>query len=114
MNLLLVGTDFPPSSGGISTYSMEVAGALSKTCRVTVLAPGAAKSAACDKVCPFNTVRTPPVPIFRTLAFLVYLPWLIRRYQIDAVLHTVWPTALISHLWYRFMPIPLFCYCLCV
>jgi phosphatidylinositol alpha-1,6-mannosyltransferase len=108
VNLLVVGTDFPPNSGGISTYTVEVAGALAKTCKVIVLVPGATQTAVYDKVCSYKIVRTPAFPIFRILAFFLYLPWLIRRYHIDAVLHTVWPTALISHLWYYLIPIPYF------
>jgi len=108
MNILVVGTDFPPNSGGISTYTVEVAGALAKTCKVIVLVPGATQTAVYDKVCSYKIVRTPTFPIFRILAFFLYLPWLIRRYHIDAVLHTVWPTALISHLWYNLIPIPYF------
>jgi len=41
-------------------------------------------------------------------AISMYLPWLLWHYQIDAVLHTVWPTALISHLWHYLLPVPYF------
>jgi len=104
LNFLLVGTDFPPKIGGISTYTKELATALTKRGQVTVLAPGAIKSESFDHGFSFKIIRTPSLPLLRDLAFLLYLPWLIRRYRIDVVLHTVWLTALISHLFYCFMP----------
>ena len=108
MNLLVVGTDFPPSSGGISRYTKELASALSKTCQVTVLAPGARNSSTSDQAFSFRIVRTPPVPLLCDTAISVYIPWLLRRDRIDAVLHAVWPTSLISHLWYYLLPVPYF------
>lgn len=41
MKILVVGTDFPPSRRGISTYTKELANSLHKIDQVTVLAPGA-------------------------------------------------------------------------
>ena len=108
MNFLLVGTDFPPKSGGISTYTKELAIGLSKKGRVTVLAPGTKNSKSSESVTIFRTIRTPAIPVLRDLAFLIYLPFIIKRYRIDVVLHTIWLTALISHLFYRFLPIPYF------
>ncbi|CAB1055296.1 hypothetical protein D1BOALGB6SA_29 [Olavius sp. associated proteobacterium Delta 1] len=108
MNFLVVCTDFPPRIGGISTYTKELATALAKRGRVTVLAPGASHSASFDHACPFAIIRTPRVPLLRVAAFFVYIPWLVRRYHIGAILHTVWITALISHLWCRLMPVPYF------
>lgn len=108
MNLLLVGTDFPPKTGGISTYSKELATALTRKGQVTVLAPGTNHSIIFDYSYAFQIIRTPAIPLLRYLAFVVYLPWLIRRYRIDVVLHTIWLTALISHLYYRILPTPYF------
>lgn len=108
MNLLIVGTDFPPFSGGISTYTNELANALSKTDQITVLAPGALNTKSFDLECSYRIIRTPPIPILRSTAFFIYIPYLTWRYHIDAVLHTVWPTALISHLWYFLIPTPYF------
>lgn len=108
MNFLIVSTDFPPKTGGISTYSKELATALTKRGQVTVLAPGTNNSGVLDYASAFQLIRTPAVPLLRNLAFLIYLPLLIRRYRIDVVIHTVWLTALISHLFYRFIPTPYF------
>jgi phosphatidylinositol alpha-1,6-mannosyltransferase len=107
-NLLMVSTDFPPDRGGISTYSNELASALAKSCRVTVLAPGTHDRIAFDESCNFRIIRTPSLPFIRIAALMVYLPYLLMRFRIDAVLHTVWPTALISHLYYWFLPVSYF------
>lgn len=108
MNFLLVGPDFPPSAGGISTYTKGLAAALAKSHEVTVLAPGAFDAVSLDRSCPFRIVRTPPIPGLSTVAFFVYIPWLTRRLHIGAVLHTVWTTALISHFWRYLVPVPYF------
>lgn len=108
VKFLIVGTDFPPSSGGISTYAKEIASALAKTCQVTVLAPGAFKTVAFDQALPFRVIRTPPIPMLRTIAFFIYIPWIIKKYHIDIVHHTVWTTALVNHIWYSLMPVPYF------
>jgi phosphatidylinositol alpha-1,6-mannosyltransferase len=107
-NLLITVTDFPPCKGGISTYSLELSCALSKICNVVVLAPGAPDAKRFDQRLPFDIIRTPPIPILRTVAFFLYIPWLLRQKKIEAVLHTVWPTALISHLFYCLMPVSYF------
>lgn len=108
MNLLVVGTDFPPSIGGISTYTAELARALNNMCQVTILTKGVFNSESFDKACQVRIVRTPQIPVLRALALFIYLPWLLRSYKIDAVLHTVWPTVLISHIWYCLIPVPYF------
>ncbi|KHE92948.1 MAG: glycosyltransferase family 4 protein [Candidatus Scalindua rubra] len=108
MNLLVVGADFSPYSGGIGTYTKELATSLTRKNQVIILANGIPNSKAFDHDCPFQIIRTPSLPVLRHLAFLIYIPWILRRYHIDAVLHVVWTTALISHLWYYLMPAPYF------
>ena len=104
----MVATDFPPSTGGISTYSKEIAKSLLRTCNVTVLALGISNGASDDKLYPFRIIRTPPVPILREVFIFIYLPWLLRRHKIDAVLHAVWPSVLVSHIYDRLIPVPYF------
>ena len=108
MNLLLVSTDFPPNKGGISTYTIELAVALGEKNNVTVLAPGSSNMVMPDRKYPIRIIRTPPLPVIRLAAFFIYIPWLLKRYDIDAVLHAVWPTSLSSHLWYFLFPVPYF------
>jgi len=108
MKILIVGTDFPPSSGGISTYTKELANSLQKIDQVTVLAPGADDISSFDEKCLYRIIRTPSLPILRELSFFFYIPWLLWRSNFDAVLHTVWPTALASHFFRSILPIPYF------
>ena len=108
MNLLVVGPDFSPYSGGIGTYTKELATSLTQKNRVIVLANGISNPTAFDHDCPFQIIRTPSFPVLRHLAFFIYLPWILRRYNIDAVLHVVWTTALISHLWHYVIRVPYF------
>lgn len=108
MNLLVVGADFSPYSGGIGTYTKELATFLTQKNQVIVLANGISNPKTFDYDCPFQIIRTPSFPVLRHLAFFIYIPWILRRYHIDAVLHVVWTTALISHLWHYLIPIPYF------
>jgi len=108
MNLLIVGADFSPYSGGIGTYTKELATFLTRGNQVTVLANGISNTKTFDHGCLYQIIRTPSFPILRHLAFFIYIPWILRRNHIDAVLHVVWTTALISHLWYYLIPVPYF------
>lgn len=108
MNLLVVGTDFSPYSGGIGTYTKELATSLAQKNRVIVLANGISNPQPFDQDRPYHIIRTPSLPVLRQLSFLIYIPWILRRHHIDVVLHVVWTTALISHLWHCLMPVPYF------
>jgi len=108
MKILIVALDFPPSTGGISTYTKETAASLSKIVDVTVLAAGVSDPKNMEQNFPYPIKRTLAFPILRYLSFFVFLPWLVWRYKFDAVLHTVWPTALISHVFYFCIPVPYF------
>jgi phosphatidyl-myo-inositol dimannoside synthase len=108
MNLLVVGADFSPYSGGIGTYTKELATFLTQKNRVIVLANGISNPKTFDNGCLFQIIRTPSFPVLRHLAFFIYIPWILRRYHIDAALHVVWTTALISHLWHYLIPVPYF------
>lgn len=108
MNLLVVGSDFSPRSWGIGAYTKELATFLTRENQVTVLATGIPNAKAFDHGCLYQIIRTPSFPILRYIAFLIYIPWILRKYQIDAVLHVVWITSLISHIWYWLIPVPYF------
>ena len=108
MNLLVVGADFSPYSGGIGTYTKELAISLTQKNRVIVLANGISNPKTFDHGCPYRIIRTPSFPVLRHLAFFIYVPWILWRYHIDAVLHVVWTTALISHLWHYLISVPYF------
>ncbi len=108
MDLLVVGADFSPHSGGIGTYTKELATFLAQKNQVIVLANGISNPKTFDHNRPYRIIRTPSFPVLRHLAFFIYIPWILRRYHIDAVLHVVWTTALISHLWYYIISVPYF------
>ncbi|MCP4252517.1 MAG: glycosyltransferase family 4 protein [Candidatus Scalindua sp.] len=108
MNLLVVSSDFSPRSWGIGAYTKELSTSLSRGNQVTVLATGIPNAKTFDHGCSYRIIRTPSLPILRYIALFLYVPWILRRYHIDAVLHVVWITSLISHLWYRLIPVPYF------
>ena len=110
MNILFAATDFPPMRGGISRYSHELAGALSGGFRmnVVVLAGGTRREDPLPNPAPYRLIRPPAIPLVELIAFFFIFPWIVYRFQIEAVLHTVWPTALISHFWRLLLPIPYF------
>jgi phosphatidylinositol alpha-1,6-mannosyltransferase len=108
VNLLIIGIDFTPRSGGIGTYTKELSTSLSRENQVTVLATGVPNTRVFDHGCPYRIIRTPSLPILRHIAFFIYVPWILWRHNIDAVLHIVWITALISDLWSCLLPVPYF------
>lgn len=99
MKLLIVAIDYPPNSGGIATYGLQLANALSAKHDVTVFASGMDQDG--DREQAFTTIRSASRSIFRHLKFTWKLLRLLDHGQFDAVLHTTWPTALIGHLFHR-------------
>ncbi|MBT6048618.1 MAG: hypothetical protein HOG49_17590, partial [Candidatus Scalindua sp.] len=70
MNLLVVGADFSPRSGGIGTYTKELATFLTQKNQVIVLANGISNAKIFDHDCHFQIIRTPSFPVLRHMAFL--------------------------------------------
>ena len=108
MNILVVGSDFSPRSCGIGAYTKELSTFLTREHQVTVLATGIPNAKAFDHGCRYRIIRTPSFPILRHIAFFIYVPWILRRHHIDTVLHVVWITSLISHIWHWLAPVPYF------
>ncbi len=108
MNILVVNPDFSSRSWGIGAYTKDLSTFLSRKNQVTVLSTGIPDAKTFDHGCRYRIIRTPSFPILRHIAFLIYIPWIIRRYHIGAVLHVVWITSLISHLLYCLIPVPYF------
>ncbi len=108
VNLLVVSSDFSPRSWGIGAYTKELSTSLSRNNQVTVLATGIPDAKAFDHGCRYQIIRTPSFPVLRYIALFFYVPWILRRYHTDAVLHVVWVTSLISHMWYWLKPVPYF------
>ena len=108
MNILVVSSDFSPRSWGIGAYTKELSTSLSRGNQVTVLATGIPDAEIFDHGCIYRIIRTPSLPVLRYIALFFYVPWILRRYHIDVVLHVVWVTSLISHIWCRLIPVPYF------
>ena len=108
MNILVVSSDFSPRSWGIGAYTKDLSTFLARKNQVIVLATGIPDAKTFDHGCLYQIIRTPSFPILRHIAFFVYVPWALRRYHIDAVLHVVWITSLISHIWHWLIPVPYF------
>lgn len=98
VKILLVATDYPPRRGGIATYGLQLAKALSAENEVTVLAPAPEWEG--DAIQPFVCLRTSVVAM--------RLAWLLKTRHFDVVLHTTWPTALVSYLMLKTAPSPYF------
>ncbi|MFP4477530.1 MAG: glycosyltransferase family 4 protein [Desulfatibacillaceae bacterium] len=113
MRILIVSTDFPPASGGISRFSDQLARALCRDDTVIVLAPGARSAAVLDKAASYTCVRTPDIPMARVLFMCLWLPWTMALHRPDAVLHMVWTTSLFSHLWRPLFRAPWFVFVHC-
>lgn len=93
MRVLLITQDFPPGQGGIQTWSIERATALSKRCDwIGVVAPGNATSMA-DRSLPFPVMRFRCREDLLLFRLAPELPLLLQRYRVDLVLHAQWQTA---------------------
>jgi len=99
LKLLIVAIDYPPNSGGIATYGLQLANALSAEHDVTVFASGMDQDG--DREQAFTTIRSASCSVFRHLQFAWKLLRLLDNGQFDAVLHTTWPTALIGYLFLK-------------
>lgn len=108
MKLLIVAQDYPPLSGGISTYSTSLAKEFSVRDDVTVLALGAKEARVYDQSRPYRTIRTSSCPLFYFPGLFFLFPWLLQREKFDVVLHFTWPTSLLSYFWKKLFPVPYF------
>lgn len=108
MKLLIVAQDYPPLSGGIATYSASLAKEFSVYDDVTVLALGARSASSYDKTRPYRTIRTPNCLLIRYLGLFFVFPYLLMKERFDAILHSTWPTSLLSYFWKHVFPVPYF------
>jgi phosphatidylinositol alpha-1,6-mannosyltransferase len=94
MNILLVAQDFPPASGGVQTYSLELAGGLARLGhQVRVLAPAQAGDRAVDEVAGFEVHRVRTRPELMRLAAVAPLMRLCRQQRPDVIIATTWQVA---------------------
>jgi len=96
LRVAMVAQDFPPSVGGIQTYSFEFARRLAERCSAfVVIAPAQSGDAVTDASLPFDVVRVPGGPAFP----LTHGPALLaalRARHLDTVLAMHWGSSLES------------------
>lgn len=95
MNLLLVTQDFPPNTGGIETYSFELAKRFHEAADYfSVLAPAHNHAWRVDGALDYPVVRTPVANSLLPLAGFWTISREVRRHRIDTVFLSQWQTAL--------------------
>ncbi|PAU95672.1 glycoside hydrolase [Aliifodinibius salipaludis] len=97
MNLLFITQDFPPKTGGIETYSFELAKRFqNRVDKFGVVAPSHPHASGTDSEMPFEVVRVPIKDSLLPVAAPITLLSLIGNRLIDTVLHAQWQTAIAS------------------
>ncbi|WP_440998694.1 glycosyltransferase family 4 protein [Fodinibius sp. SL11] len=97
MNLLLVTQDFPPKTGGIETYSFELAKRFNGHVeKFGVIAPSHPKASVIDNSVPFEVFRVPIKDSLLPLAAPVVLLQVIGNNRFDTVFHAQWQTVIAS------------------
>jgi phosphatidylinositol alpha-1,6-mannosyltransferase len=97
MNLLLVTQDFLPKTGGIETYSFELAKRFQKhVTKFAVIAPTHPKASAIDVSMPFEVFRLPVKDSLLPLAAPIGLLKVMGDAPFDTVFHAQWQTVIAS------------------
>nr|MBI3612484.1 glycosyltransferase family 4 protein [Nitrospirota bacterium] len=98
MHVVVCSTDYPPVIGGIARYTYQLARALAKHDRVTVLTVRMPGWKAFDEGQTFMTVRVPNIPFLREALFLRTILRIHRTEPIDWIVSAVWfPCGLLAH-----------------
>ncbi len=93
MKLAFITQDFPPETGGIQTYSYELAQHLSTLCETFILiAPAKKNQAEIDTTLPYPVVRIPCSNTLLGFYLKNRLPRILKEYQIDHTFHAQWQT----------------------
>ena len=93
MRLAFITQDFPPETGGIQTYSFEIAKHLSSLCDTFILiAPAKKNQAIIDNALPYPVVRIPCSNTLLGFYLKRHLPKIIQEYKIDMTFHAQWQT----------------------
>ena len=97
MRLLLVTQDFPPNTGGIETYSFELAKRFVKSVEYfAVIAPTHEDAEEFDRGLSFPVYRIPVKNSLLPLVAPFYVIYYMLKKKFDTVLHTQWQTSLAS------------------
>lgn len=97
MRLIIISQDFPPETGGIQTYSYQIARRLADKCtKLTVFVPDKRGAETVDNGIDAEVRR---ISIANTLLFLplmYILPAFARKRKTEAIFHSQWQTVLPS------------------
>jgi len=96
VRIVLVSQDFPPTTGGVQTWSLAMARELARAHEVVVVAPRSAGDAAIDATLPCPVVRTPGGSDGLWWAGAPTLLRTIRRVRPEVVVHAQWTSAPLS------------------
>ncbi len=97
MNLLLITQDFPPKTGGIETYSFELAKRFQNNVnKFGVVAPSHPHASVTDSEMPFEVVRVSIKDSLLPVVAPIVLLNLIGNGRFDTVLHAQWQTVIAS------------------
>jgi len=97
MKLALISIDFPPATGGIHTYSFEIAKRLHELCDDFVcMAPEIPNATEFDKTCDFETIRINTNKKLLGPSFIPQTLSILRKRQIDVVFHAQWQSLDVS------------------
>ncbi len=95
VDITLITQDFPPITGGIQTYSSELAKALKKRCQLSVVAPRTRGWQRFDQKQPYDIYR---YPCLNTSSFgfttSLLIPYFAKKKRSRIALHASYPTAM--------------------
>lgn len=92
--MLMITQDFPPVTGGIQTYSLELAQRLHQRCeRFELIAPADPGHEDVDASLPFEVHRLPVASDRMAAATVPATLWHTRKRRFDSVFHAQWYTA---------------------
>lgn len=97
MKLAFISIDFPPATGGIHTYSFEIAKRLYELCDDFVcIAPQIPNAIEFDKNCDFEIVRIKTNKKLLGPSFIPQALSVLRKRQIDVAFHAQWQSLDVS------------------
>lgn len=92
--VLMVTPNFPPDTGGVQTYSYELADQLHRYCAAfAVLAPTRSGTRAIDRELPYPVYRVPDPGDGFALSGVAPIAWIAARHYFDVVLAMHWTAA---------------------
>lgn len=93
MRLAFITQDFPPETGGIQTYSYELANELHQLCDYFILiAPAKKNQEEVDAKLPYDIIRIPSSNTLLGIQLIPKLKKIVTKHQITGTFHAQWQT----------------------